>query len=65
MRDQKTKERAPELRDQLVAMAFERGLLVLGAGRNVHPPLPAADHHSRSSRLRCGYTGGMPEAELP
>jgi 4-aminobutyrate aminotransferase len=40
--DQKTKERAPELRDKLVAMAFERGLLVLGAGRNVLrlcPPL--------------------------
>lgn len=40
--DQKTKERAPELRDKLVTMAFERGLLVLGAGRNVLrlcPPL--------------------------
>jgi 4-aminobutyrate aminotransferase len=42
VRDQKSKERAPELRDRLVAMAFERGLLVLGAGRNVLrlcPPL--------------------------
>ena len=42
VRDQETKERAPELRDQLVSMAFERGLLVLGAGRNVIrlcPPL--------------------------
>jgi 4-aminobutyrate aminotransferase len=42
VRDQITKERAPELRDRLVAMAFERGLLVLGAGRNVLrlcPPL--------------------------
>jgi len=42
VRDQATKERAPELRDKLVAMAFERGLLVLGAGRNVLrlcPPL--------------------------
>ena len=42
VRDQATKERAPELRDRLVAMAFERGLLVLGAGRNVLrlcPPL--------------------------
>jgi len=42
VRDQGTKERAPELRDRLVAMAFERGLLVLGAGRNVLrlcPPL--------------------------
>ncbi len=42
VRDQATKERAPELRDRLVAMAFERGLLVLGAGRNILrlcPPL--------------------------
>ncbi len=42
VRDQTTQERAPELRDRLVAMAFERGLLVLGAGRNVLrlcPPL--------------------------
>jgi 4-aminobutyrate aminotransferase len=37
-----TKERAPELRDRLTTMAFERGLLVLGAGRNsirLSPPL--------------------------
>ncbi len=40
--DQESKERAPELRDRLVNMAFERGLLVLGAGRNtirLSPPL--------------------------
>jgi 4-aminobutyrate aminotransferase len=42
VRDSETKERAPELRDRIVALAFERGLLVLGAGRNVIrlcPPL--------------------------
>jgi 4-aminobutyrate aminotransferase len=42
VRDQQTKERAPELRDRLVSLAFERGLLVLGAGRNsirLSPPL--------------------------
>jgi len=42
VRDQATKERAPELRDRLVSMAFERGLLILGAGPNVVrlcPPL--------------------------
>lgn len=42
VRDQKTKERAPELRDQIEMMAFERGLLVLGAGPNslrLSPPL--------------------------
>jgi 4-aminobutyrate aminotransferase len=40
--DQRTKERAPELRDRIQEMAFERGLLVLGAGRNtirLCPPL--------------------------
>ena len=42
VRDQSTKERAPELRDRLVNMAFERGLLILGAGQNairLCPPL--------------------------
>jgi 4-aminobutyrate aminotransferase len=42
VRNQETREKAPELRDRLVRMAFERGLLVLGAGENVvrlSPPL--------------------------
>jgi len=42
VQDQKTKERAPELRDRVVQMCFERGLLVLGAGPNtirLCPPL--------------------------
>jgi 4-aminobutyrate aminotransferase len=42
VRDQETKERAPELRDKMVQMCFERGLLVLGAGPNsirLSPPL--------------------------
>jgi 4-aminobutyrate aminotransferase len=40
--DQQTKERAPQLRDQLEMMAFEQGLLILGAGQNsirLCPPL--------------------------
>ena len=40
--DKTTKERAPELRDRLETLAFERGLLVLGAGPNsirLCPPL--------------------------
>ncbi len=40
--DQDTKERAPELRDRLETMAFERGLLILGCGPNsirLCPPL--------------------------
>jgi 4-aminobutyrate aminotransferase len=40
--DQQAKNRAPELRNRIVELAFERGLLVLGAGRNsirLCPPL--------------------------
>jgi 4-aminobutyrate aminotransferase len=42
VRNQKTKERAPELRNQVIQSAFEKGLLVLGAGENslrLAPPL--------------------------
>jgi 4-aminobutyrate aminotransferase len=42
VRDQRTKEKAPELRDRIVDRAFERGLLILGAGDNtlrLCPPL--------------------------
>ncbi|MBI5280477.1 MAG: acetyl ornithine aminotransferase family protein [Candidatus Solibacter usitatus] len=34
VKDQSSKERAPEVRDRIVHLAFERGLLVLGAGPN-------------------------------
>jgi 4-aminobutyrate aminotransferase len=40
--DQRTKEKAPRLRDRVEALAFERGLLVLGAGDStlrLCPPL--------------------------
>jgi 4-aminobutyrate aminotransferase len=42
VRDQATKEKAPQLRDRVLDLAFQRGLLVLGAGDNVLrlcPPL--------------------------
>jgi 4-aminobutyrate aminotransferase len=42
VQDQRNKERAPQLRDRIRDMAFERGVLVLGAGRNtirLCPPL--------------------------
>ena len=42
VRDQKTRERAPALRNRVLELAFERGLLVLGAGENsirLCPPL--------------------------
>ena len=44
--DQQTKAKAGPLRDRVVQMAFERGLLVLGAGENVlrlMPPLVIDD----------------------
>jgi 4-aminobutyrate aminotransferase len=42
VRDKATKERASTERDRIVNMAFERGLLILGAGENtirLSPPL--------------------------
>jgi 4-aminobutyrate aminotransferase len=42
VRDQASKERAPDLRDRVVDLAFERGLLILGCGPNsirLCPPL--------------------------
>lgn len=42
VKDQATKERAPDLRNQLTHLAFERGLLILGCGPNsirLCPPL--------------------------
>jgi 4-aminobutyrate aminotransferase len=42
VRDQTTRERAPDLRDRVEDLAFERGLLILGAGANsirLCPPL--------------------------
>ncbi|HEY3937319.1 MAG TPA: acetyl ornithine aminotransferase family protein [Bryobacteraceae bacterium] len=45
VRDQQSKERAPDLRNRLEQMAFERGLLILGCGQNsirLCPPLVIA-----------------------
>jgi len=42
VRDQRTKERAADLRNAIVDMAFHKGLLILGAGENtlrLSPPL--------------------------
>jgi 4-aminobutyrate aminotransferase len=42
VKDRQSRERAPELRDRIGDLAFERGLLVLGAGPNslrLSPPL--------------------------
>ncbi len=43
VRDQRTREPAPELRNRVVQLAFSKGLLVLGAGETtlrMSPPLP-------------------------
>ena len=42
VKDQTTREAAPQLRDRIVDLAFERGLLILGCGENsirLAPPL--------------------------
>ena len=42
VRDQKTKEKAPDVRNRVIKSAFEKGVLVLGAGENslrLAPPL--------------------------
>lgn len=42
VKDQATRERAPEMRNRIESLAFDRGLLVLGAGQNsirLCPPL--------------------------
>ena len=50
VRDQKTKERAPELRNKIVQMAFHKGLLVLGSGETtlrLCPPLLVEEEQVR------------------
>ena len=42
VKDQKTREAVPQLRDHIVDLAFERGLLILGCGETsirLAPPL--------------------------
>jgi 4-aminobutyrate aminotransferase len=41
VRDQESKTKAPELRDRVVDLAFERGLLILGAGDSTLRLCPA------------------------
>ncbi len=50
VKDQKSRERAPELRDRIEDLAFRRGLLVLGAGPNtlrICPPLILSEDQCR------------------
>jgi 4-aminobutyrate aminotransferase len=65
VRDQKTKERAGEFRNDIVNRAFEKGLLLLGAGENsirVAPPLMIA--HAGVMHRRCGKIGIRSETSL-
>jgi 4-aminobutyrate aminotransferase len=60
VRDQATKEKAPVWRDRIVALCFERGLLLLGAGDNtlrLCPPLVV-------SRDQCDFAVDTLEACL-
>jgi len=57
VRDQMTKEKASEERDRVVQLAFERGLLILGAGENtlrLSPPLVI-------TREQCDFALGVLE----
>ena len=49
VKDQQTRESAPLLRDRIVDLAFERGLLILGCGENsirLAPPLIVHSHEA-------------------
>jgi 4-aminobutyrate aminotransferase len=49
VKDQETRETAPALRDRIVDLAFERGLLILGCGENsirLAPPLIVNEHET-------------------
>ena len=47
VRDQQTKEKAAELRNCIVDLAFHKGLCILGAGENT-PVVPAASSSTRN-----------------
>ena len=52
VRDQKTKEKAPDLRNRIVQMAFHKGLLVLGSGDTtlrLCPPLMISQEQAEFS----------------
>ena len=54
---QATRERARELRDRVVDLAFERGLLVLGAGENTVRLCPPLVITREQMRFRGGDAG--------
>ncbi len=56
VRDQKTKERAPDLRDHIIHAAFHKGLLVLGAGENTLRLAPPLIIEEEAGRFRRAHT---------
>ena len=52
VRDQKTKEKATDLRNKLVQMAFHKGLLVLGSGDTTLRLCPPLSDRRSASRFR-------------
>ncbi len=59
VRDQKTKEKATDLRNKLVQMAFHKGLLVSGLRRHHVAPLPAAPDRRSPGRLRAEHARSL------
>ena len=57
VRDQKTKERAGDLREAIVNRAFEKGLLLLGRRRKYDSRRPAAHDRRGTSRFRGADAG--------
>ena len=55
VRDQNTKEKAPELRNRIVQLAFHKGLLLLGAGENSLRLCPPLVIDERTGRIRRTY----------
>jgi 4-aminobutyrate aminotransferase len=66
VRDQKTKEGAPELRDRIVQMAYEKGLLLLAAGDStvrLSPPLMIEEEQADFAvRVLGGIIGEMEQS---
>jgi len=57
VKDKKTKAIAHDERDRIVELAFERGLLFLGAGENSIRNCAAPNRDSGTSRHRDGRAG--------
>jgi len=67
VKDQGTRESAPSIRDRIVDLAFERGLLILGCGENsirLAPPLIVNEHEAAIALDILEECVGVAEEEL-